>query len=156
MNAETAGLSLTRALEDYLETILLLLRENPFARVRDIARARDVRAAPVAPAPQRRREPRPKRQPGTARKTKIKQKEKRQAISLPKPKLSILKRRSEPVEENGVKVTGAAEERCPYCLDVVEKKDARGVVVCEICDSPHHADCWEAGGGMCQVPHLIT
>jgi hypothetical protein len=110
----------------------------------------------IAPAPQRRREPRPKRQSGTARKTKIKQKEKRQAISLPKPKLSILKRRSEPAEENGVKVTGAAEERCPYCLDIVEKKDARGVVVCEICGSPHHADCWEAGGGMCQVPHLIT
>jgi hypothetical protein len=112
----------------------------------------------IAPAPQRRREPtpQPNRRSGTARKTKIKQKEKRQPISLPKPKLSILKRRSEPVEENGVKVTGAAGERCPYCLEDIESNDPRGVVVCEICGSPHHADCWEAGGGMCQVPHLIT
>jgi hypothetical protein len=111
----------------------------------------------IAPEPQRRREPapQPKRRSGTARKSKIKQK-KGQAISLPTPKRSILKRRSGPVEENGVKVTGAAEERCPYCLDIIEDKDARGVVVCEICGSPHHADCWEAAGGMCQVPHLIT
>ena len=66
-------------------------------------------------------------------------------------------RRPRPAKNNSqVKVTGNAQDRCPYCLDVVEKKDPRGVVVCEICGTPHHADCWEAGGGKCQVPHLIT
>lgn len=42
--------ALTNALEDYLETILQLLDEQPFARVRDIASARGVRAASVSPA----------------------------------------------------------------------------------------------------------
>lgn len=41
---------LTGALEDYLETIYQLVTENSFARVRDIARARSVRAASVSPA----------------------------------------------------------------------------------------------------------
>lgn len=111
----------------------------------------------IGQASLRGREPasRPKKRADTSQRARVK--EKRQAVSLPKPKLSILRRRPEPVEENGsIRVTGMAEERCPYCLDVVEKKDPRGVVVCDICGSPHHADCWEAGGGMCQVPHLIT
>jgi hypothetical protein len=56
---------------------------------------------------------------------------------------------------SGVRVTGRAEDRCPYCLDVIERRDPRGVIVCDICGTPHHADCWEAGG-KCQVPHLIT
>jgi hypothetical protein len=100
---------------------------------------------------------RPKRRPGSSQRAKVKQKEKRQAVSLPKPKLSILKRRPDPAEANGgIKVNGVADERCPYCLDLIEKGDPRGVVVCEICGSPHHADCWEVGGSMCQVPHLIT
>lgn len=37
-------------LEDYLETIYLLVREQGFARVKDIARARDVKAATVSVA----------------------------------------------------------------------------------------------------------
>lgn len=37
-------------LEDYLETIYLLVQEHGFARVRDIARARDVKAATVSVA----------------------------------------------------------------------------------------------------------
>ncbi|MBI5509890.1 MAG: DtxR family transcriptional regulator [Deltaproteobacteria bacterium] len=36
------------ALEDYLETIYLLVQEHGFARVKDIARARDVKAATVS------------------------------------------------------------------------------------------------------------
>lgn len=65
-------------------------------------------------------------------------------------------RRPRPVENGSqVKVIAKEEDRCPYCLDVIEKKDHRGVVVCEICGAPHHADCWEAGG-KCQVPHLIV
>ncbi len=51
-----------------------------------------------------------------------------------------------------VRILGAEEDRCPYCLDVVERNDARGVVVCPVCHTRHHADCW-AVTGMCQVPH---
>jgi len=40
----------TGALEDYLETILLLVRENGFARVKDIVKAREVKAGSVSPA----------------------------------------------------------------------------------------------------------
>jgi len=51
-----------------------------------------------------------------------------------------------------VRLRGAAEHRCPYCLDPVTRRDPRGVVVCPVCRTPHHADCW-AVTGMCQVPH---
>ncbi len=44
------------------------------------------------------------------------------------------------------------EHRCPYCLDLIERKDRRGVKVCPECHTWHHADCW-AIAGMCQVPH---
>jgi DtxR family Mn-dependent transcriptional regulator len=40
----------THALEDYLETIYLLVKEKQFARVKDIAQARDVRPGSVSPA----------------------------------------------------------------------------------------------------------
>lgn len=46
-------IDLTVALEDYLETIYLLIRENKFARVKDIANARGVRAGSVTPAMKR-------------------------------------------------------------------------------------------------------
>jgi len=52
------------------------------------------------------------------------------------------------------RVITAEQDRCPYCLDVVTPDDPHGMVVCEICGTPHHADCWEAAGGKCQVPHL--
>ncbi len=55
-----------------------------------------------------------------------------------------------------VKVIAKEQDRCPYCLDVIEAHDPRGVVVCEICGTPHHADCWAVAGGRCQMPHLIT
>ncbi|MBW2525090.1 MAG: metal-dependent transcriptional regulator, partial [Deltaproteobacteria bacterium] len=41
---------LTGSLEDYLETIYLLIQERRVARVRDIAKARDVKAGSVTPA----------------------------------------------------------------------------------------------------------
>ncbi len=44
------GPALTPALEDYLESIYQLVRDAGFARVRDIAKARSVRAASVTPA----------------------------------------------------------------------------------------------------------
>jgi len=48
--AESIPLTLTGALEDYLETILLLVRDQGFARVRDIAKARNVKSSSVTPA----------------------------------------------------------------------------------------------------------
>jgi hypothetical protein len=42
---------------------------------------------------------------------------------------------------------------CPYCLEEVLPNDPRGKVVCEICGTPHHGDCW-AITGKCEVPHL--
>jgi hypothetical protein len=54
-----------------------------------------------------------------------------------------------------IKLIGAIEHRCPYCLEAVEPNDPRGIEVCEICHTFHHADCW-AVTGMCQVPHHHT
>lgn len=56
---------------------------------------------------------------------------------------------------NGARIVATVEERCPYCFDVVKKNDPRGVKVCDVCRTPHHADCW-AVTGKCQVPHLNT
>lgn len=47
---EAISFSLTGALEDYLETVFILVREQGFARVRDIAKAREVRSSSVSPA----------------------------------------------------------------------------------------------------------
>ena len=47
------------------------------------------------------------------------------------------------------------EHRCPYCLEIVNHSDSRGVVECEVCRTLHHKDCWDITGN-CQVPHLNT
>ncbi|MBU0496207.1 MAG: hypothetical protein KKA73_28650 [Chloroflexi bacterium] len=52
------------------------------------------------------------------------------------------------------RVIATEEDRCPYCLDTVARDDPRGMVVCSVCGTPHHADCWQAAGAKCQVPHL--
>ena len=41
---------------------------------------------------------------------------------------------------------------CPYCLEAVERHDRRGVKICPICKTYHHADCWGITGA-CQIPH---
>jgi hypothetical protein len=125
----------------------------------------------VAPAPRPRREvplparrrPRRQHRPSTAprRRTGPRQAarvRKRAVVSLPQLRLpSRRRRRPMPVRKAPeARVIAKAEDRCPYCLELIEKRDPRGVVVCEICGTPHHKDCWEAGGGKCQVPHLIT
>lgn len=51
-----------------------------------------------------------------------------------------------------VQLNGRVEHRCPFCLELVEKRDPRGVKICPQCKTHHHADCWEVTG-MCQVPH---
>ncbi len=51
-----------------------------------------------------------------------------------------------------IRLRGAEEKRCPYCLELVQRNDPRGVVVCNVCRTAHHGDCW-AVAGVCQVPH---
>jgi hypothetical protein len=51
-----------------------------------------------------------------------------------------------------VKFIGVEEHRCPYCLEIVVDNDPRGVEICPICHTYHHADCWDVTG-VCQVPH---
>lgn len=53
---------------------------------------------------------------------------------------------------SGIHLKGKEEHRCPYCLEEVIKNDPRGVKICPICRTHHHADCW-AVTGACQVPH---
>ncbi|MEK6255956.1 MAG: hypothetical protein N2C13_01395, partial [Chloroflexota bacterium] len=52
------------------------------------------------------------------------------------------------------KFIGKQEHSCPYCLEVVESNDPRGVKVCSICQTHHHADCWGITG-TCQIPHAL-
>ncbi len=55
--------------------------------------------------------------------------------------------------KNGeIRLFGEIEHRCPFCLEIVEKNDPRGVRICKICHTYHHADCWDVTG-TCQVPH---
>lgn len=63
-----------------------------------------------------------------------------------------LRPRREVLRRSRVRLLGVEEHRCPYCLDIVERHDPRGVVTCKVCHTRHHADCW-AMTGMCQVPH---
>ena len=51
-----------------------------------------------------------------------------------------------------IRLVGAEEHRCPYCLEQVDGRDPRGVVVCRVCHTRHHGDCW-AVTRECQVPH---
>jgi ribosomal protein L37AE/L43A len=60
---------------------------------------------------------------------------------------TLVLRRKKPV-----KFVGVEEHRCPYCLETVAYNDPRGVEICSICHTHHHADCWEVTG-VCQVPH---
>lgn len=50
MGHHTKSGPITESLEDYLETIYELIRDKQVARVKDIAKARDVRMASVSPA----------------------------------------------------------------------------------------------------------
>jgi len=54
-----------------------------------------------------------------------------------------------------LQLSGHEEHRCPYCLELIDPDDRRGVVECKICHTLHHADCW-AITGACQVPHFTA
>jgi hypothetical protein len=113
-------------------------------------------AAPVRRA-RRRRQPAATSQRTAGRPRQAARVRQRRALSLPQLRLPTRTRRRPLAvrRSSGARVIAKAEDRCPYCLDVIERNDPRGMVVCEICGTPHHTDCWEAGG-KCQVPHLIT
>lgn len=51
-----------------------------------------------------------------------------------------------------VQLMAEVQHVCPYCLEEVVKNDRRGVKICKVCKTWHHADCW-AITGVCQVPH---
>ncbi len=56
------------------------------------------------------------------------------------------------LQHSQVQLSKEVENRCPFCLEVVEENDPRGIVICPVCHTHHHADCWEVTG-TCQVPH---
>lgn len=61
-------------------------------------------------------------------------------------------RRVRTLARSAIRFREQVEHRCPFCLELVEQADARGVVECSVCHTLHHADCW-AVTGTCQVPH---
>jgi uncharacterized membrane protein len=104
-------------------------RHRPPAPVRRaVRRAREVMEE--AHTPPRRIEVQPRSEP----------------VSIPKPKA---RKRSKMKVRLGRSVTNV----CPYCLEEVQRHDPRGRVVCNVCGTPHHGDCW-AITGKCEVPHL--
>ena len=72
-------------------------------------------------------------------------------VPQPAPRPAFKKRRFRRLVHLGREKTNV----CPYCLEEVRPGDPRGRVVCKICGTPHHGDCW-AITGKCEVPHLQT
>lgn len=73
--------------------------------------------------------------------------------SLGGPRLSnLVVAKPRRIRRKDVKLLGETEHRCPYCLELVKKNDARGVVICPECKTWHHKDCWDITGS-CQVAH---
>lgn len=52
----------------------------------------------------------------------------------------------------GITLSADEQHVCPYCLEPVLKRDPRGIKICKVCRTWHHADCWSITG-VCQVPH---
>jgi hypothetical protein len=73
-------------------------------------------------------------------------------VAAPKPKTKKATRKAKKNVNPEIKFVGKEEHTCPYCLDPVENHDPRGVKICTICNTRHHADCWGITGA-CQIPH---
>ena len=76
-------------------------------------------------------------------------------LSLAAPPAPKTKKSARKAKRNGkpeIKFVGKEEHTCPYCLDPVVDHDPRGVKICPICKTRHHADCWGITGA-CQIPH---
>jgi Prokaryotic RING finger family 1 len=114
------------------------------------------RRRPAARPPAQAQSPRTARRPARARTA---QPGRSVALSVPAPSRPSIRR---PKRRKGLRFTGdqvhlgkQTSAVCPYCLEEVKPNDPRGKVVCRICGTPHHADCW-AITGKCEVPHLQT
>ena len=76
-------------------------------------------------------------------------------LAIAAPSAQKTKKAARKAKKNGkpeIKFVGKEEHTCPYCLDPVEDHDSRGVKICSICKTRHHADCWGITGA-CQIPH---
>lgn len=74
-------------------------------------------------------------------------------LTLPAKKEAALvpkKQRKRPGKR--IKFDSKIEHTCPYCLEPVKAHDSRGVKICPVCKTHHHADCWGITGA-CQIPH---
>ena len=149
-SGERAGLALPRAVlpapdwEGLLQILLGALSAlaalrawpGPSAQAQVAARARE-QAGAASSRPQPRRK----------RRTVVRRPPLRTRLTSWVSQRSVLARRG-----RRVRLVGAEEHRCPYCLELVDGRDPRGVVVCRVCHTRHHGDCW-AVTGECQVPH---
>ena len=84
---------------------------------------------------------------------KLTAKPKKLAVVAPSP--SKTRQPTKKAKKNAkpeIKFVGKEEHICPYCLDPVLDHDPRGVKICPICKTRHHADCWGITGA-CQIPH---
>ena len=73
-------------------------------------------------------------------------------VAAPKSKTKKPVRKAKKNANPEIKFVGKEEHICPYCLDPVIDHDPRGVKICPICKTRHHADCWGITG-VCQIPH---
>ena len=73
-------------------------------------------------------------------------------LSVAAPKTKKAARKAKKNGKPEIKFVGKEEHICPYCLDPVVDHDPRGVKICPICKTRHHADCWGITGA-CQIPH---
>jgi len=85
--------------------------------------------------------------PSPARGTTTRRRKTTKRMGKAKPQRQRLLRRAP-----AVYLSSEVEHRCPYCLEEVKRNDPRGVRICKVCKTWHHADCW-AITGVCQVPH---
>jgi hypothetical protein len=68
------------------------------------------------------------------------------AVPMPVAEIPVRVRRP-------IRLIGAEEHRCPYCLEIIQPNDPAGVEICPICHAHHHKACWQVTGN-CQVPHI--
>lgn len=105
--------------------------------------AQKARAA-AAPAPVRIAAPKKKAAPIRAVKAA-------KRITKPAARMTLPRKRTAR-HDNDVRLKGEEEHRCPYCLELVQKHDPRGIMICPECGTWHHKDCWDVTGS-CQVAH---
>ena len=141
---------------------------QPVRRNREPVTPPVVVAAPIIPAPaQPRRSSRASKarsQPKTPPRLKFMKAQKVRSKTRPRAEKLILSQTKAPSRSKlkklfsrkpHLQISLYEEHRCPFCLEDVKANDPRGVKKCEVCNTLHHADCWEITG-FCQVPHLNT